>query len=246
VSLPVAVLIPAGVLAGALGSAGGITSLVSYPALLAVGVPPLPAKVGNIVAAVALGPGSAVSSRRELEGTGPMLARLVPLAALGSVAGALLLLATPAALFARIVPFLVAAASVVLLVQPTLLSWRRDGEIRLRTLSGLVVLVSVYCGYFGAGSGIMFLGAVLFLETRVPPANAVKNVLVAATCAAAAVVLVLTAPVPWAAVLPLAAGLLVGGALGPMLVRRIPGRAVRWFGAVLGLGLAVYLWLEAG
>ena len=107
-----------------------------------------------------------------------------------------------------------------------------------------VALVSVYAGYFGAGSGVMFLAAVLFHESRVPQANAVKNVVVAATCAAAAVVLVLTAPVPWGSVVPLAAGLLVGSTLGPVLVRRMPGSAVRWLAAALGFGLAAYLWLQ--
>ena len=242
--LPVALLVPAGVVAGVVGSAGGITSLISYPALLAVGVPPLPANVGNIVAAVAIGPGSALSSRRELEGSRRLLTRLLPVAAVGSVGGALLLLATPPGVFARVVPFLVAVGSLVLLLQPTILSWRRGEAFGAGTLGLVVALVSVYGGYFGAGSGVMFLAAVLFYESRVPRANAVKNVVVAASCAAAAVVLVLTAPVPWASVVPLAAGLLVGSALGPVLVRRMPGSAVRWLASALGFGLAVYLWLQ--
>jgi uncharacterized membrane protein YfcA len=257
--LPVALLVPAGVVAGVVGSAGGITSLISYPALLAVGVPPLPANVGNIVAAVVIGPGSALSSRRELKGTRQLLVRLLPVAALGSVAGALLLLATPPGVFARVVPFLVALGALVLLLQPTLVSWRSSdqadegserregsngGEPGLRALGVWVALISVYAGYFGAGSGVMFLAAVLFHESRVPQANAVKNVVVAATCAAAAVVLVLAAPVPWGSVVPLAAGLLVGSTLGPVLVRRMPGSAVRWLAAALGFGLATYLWLQ--
>jgi uncharacterized membrane protein YfcA len=244
--LSAALLVPAGVVAGVVGSAGGITSLISYPALLAAGVPPLPANVGNIVAAVAIGPGSALSSRSELAGTRPLLVRLLPVAAVCSVAGALLLLATPPGVFARVVPFLVALGSVVLLLQPVILSWRRGGELGVGTLGVLVALVSVYSGYFGAGSGVMLLAAVLFYESRVPQANAVKNVVVAATCAAAAVVLILTAPVPWASVVPLAAGLLVGSAIGPVLVRRMPGSAVRWLAATLGFGLAVYLWFQAG
>jgi uncharacterized membrane protein YfcA len=239
-----ALLVPAGVVAGVLGSAGGITSLVSYPALIAVGLPPLPANVGNIVAAVALGPGSALASREELAGRRPVLLRLLPLALVGSAAGALLLLATPPGVFARVVPFLVALGALVLLLQPTLVG-RREGELGVGALALVVAPVSVYSGYFGAGSGVMFLAAVLFYESRVPPANAMKNVLVGVTCAAAALVLVLTAPVPWSAVVPLALGLLVGGTLGPRVVRRVPGRVVRWFAAALGFGLAVYLWFAA-
>jgi hypothetical protein len=106
------------------------------------------------------------------------------------------------------------------------------------------MVVSVYSGYFGAGSGVMFLAIVLFYEARVPQANAIKNVVVTVTCASAAVVLIVTGPVPWAVVLPLAAGLLVGGALGPLVVRRLPGRVVRWTAAALGFVLAIYLWLR--
>jgi uncharacterized membrane protein YfcA len=119
-----------------------------------------------------------------------------------------------------------------------------EGAVHVGTLSALVVVVSVYSGYFGAGSGVMFLAIVLFFEARVPQANAIKNVVVTVTSAAAAVVLMVTGPVPWAAVLPLAAGLLVGGALGPMVVRRLPGRVVRWTAAALGFVLAIYLWLR--
>ena len=241
--LAAALLVPAGIVAGALGSAGGITSLVSYPALLAAGVPPLPANVANIVAATAMGTGAALSSRRELVGTRRLVTRLLLLGIVGSVAGAGLLLSTPPGVFARVVPFLVAAGALVLLLQPTLVTWR-GGALPLGTLSALVVVVSVYSGYFGAGSGVMFLAIVLFYEARIPQANAIKNVVVTVTCAAAAVVLVLTGPVPWAAVLPLAAGLLVGGALGPVVVRRLPGRVVRWTAAALGFVLAIYLWLR--
>jgi len=176
-----------------------------------------------------------LSSRRELVGTRRLVTRLLLLGIVGSVAGAGLLLSTPPGVFARVVPFLVAAGALVLLLQPTLVTWR-GGALPLGTLSALVVVVSVYSGYFGAGSGVMFLAIVLF--------NAIKNVVVTVTCAAAAVVLVLTGPVPWAAVLPLAAGLLVGGALGPVVVRRLPGRVVRWTAAALGFVLAIYLWLR--
>jgi len=241
--LAVALLVPAGIVAGVLGSAGGITSLVSYPALLAAGVPPLPANVANIVAATAIGPGAALSSRPELVGTRRLVIRLLVLGIVGSVAGAGLLLSTPPGVFARVVPFLVATGALVLLLQPRLVTWR-GGAVPVGTLSAFVVVVSVYSGYFGAGSGVMFLAIVLFYEARVPQANAIKNVVVTVTCAAAALVLVLTGPVPWAAVLPLAGGLLVGGALGPMVVRRLPGRVVRWTGAALGFVLAVYLWLR--
>jgi hypothetical protein len=88
-------LFAAGVVAGIIGSGGGVTSLVSYPALLAVGIPPLPANIANLVAGVAIGPGAALSSRRELVETRTVLVRLLPITSLGTVVGAGLLLVTP-------------------------------------------------------------------------------------------------------------------------------------------------------
>src|SRR6266702_3946974 len=111
-----ALLLGAGVLAGTVGSAGGIASLISYPALLAVGIPAVPANVADTVAFVASLPGSALGSRPELQGQARRVVRMAPLAAAGSSAGAVLLLLTPAGAFVRIAPFLVAFAALALLV----------------------------------------------------------------------------------------------------------------------------------
>jgi uncharacterized protein len=129
ITAPDAVLVAAaGVIAGIVGTAGGITSLVSYPALLAAGVAPLPANVANIVALVACWPGSALASRPELAGRGPWLWRWGWVAAAGGAAGAVLLFVTPSAAFSHVVPFLVAAGSLVLLVQPRLSALRQGGD----------------------------------------------------------------------------------------------------------------------
>ncbi len=112
-----ALLVVAGVLAGVVGTAGGITSLISYPALLwrafrAAG------QHRELVAVVACWPGAAVASQPELAGKGPWLRRWTVVAVAGGTAGSLLLLATPAGTFAVVVPFLVAAGSLALLLQP--------------------------------------------------------------------------------------------------------------------------------
>src|SRR5690348_6678350 len=152
----VAFLAAAGVVAGIVGTAGGITSLVSYPALLAVGLPPLAADVANLVALVACWPGSALTSRRELAGSGRWLARGLPLAGLGAAGGAVLLLTTPSGLFDRLVPCLLAVGSLALLLQPVLtrrLHARRGPVLALP----VVAAVSVYSGFFGAGAGVLLL-----------------------------------------------------------------------------------------
>jgi uncharacterized membrane protein YfcA len=209
-----AFLVAAGVVAGIVGTGGGITSLVSYPALLAVGLPPLAADVANLVALVACWPGSALSSRRELTGSGR---------------------------FGHLVPVLLAAGSLALLCQPVLtrrLHARRGHVLALP----VVATVSVYSGYFGAGAGVLLLATLLVLvDQRLPEANAVKNMLNGAATVSAAAVLVVAGPVVWAAVVPLAAGLFVGATLGPVVVRHLPATVVRVAVAALGLGLAVRL-----
>jgi uncharacterized protein len=240
-------LIAAGIAAGVVGSGGGVTSLVSYPALLAAGIPPFPANMANLVAGVVMGPGSALTSRRELAGRGSALRRLLPAVALGTMIGSSLLLVTPPGVFARLVPFLVAGGSVVLVAQPALSKLRKhkldDGAALAVPVVGAV---SIYGGYFGAGSGVMLLGVTLLLvDARVPPANAIKNILVAGTSATAAAVFWTTGHVPWNAVIPLAGGLLVGSALGPAIVRRLPPYLVRWFAAAFGFVLAILLWFGA-
>jgi uncharacterized membrane protein YfcA len=244
-----ALLAAAGVLAGGVGTAGGITSLVSYPALLLAGVPALGANVANIVALVACWPGSAAASRPELAGRGPWLRRWTVVAAAGGAAGSVLLLVTPAGTFARVVPFLVAAGSVALLLQPRMAA--RPGEPG-RAGRGLLlpcglVAVSAYSGYFGAGSGVMLLALMLATADSVlPRANALKNMLVGAATIASAAILVVVARVDWAAVAPLAAGLLAGSAIGPAVARRVRPGLLRWLVALSGLGLAARLWVTGG
>jgi len=239
-------LVAAGVLAGAIGSAGGITSLVSYPALLLTGLSPIAANIANLVAVVACWPGSALVSRPELTGSGRWLVRALPAAAVGSLIGATMLLITPAEAFARVVPILVAGGSVALLLQPVLTA---RGTVRRRPRStaafGGIAAVSVYSGYFGAGSGVLLLAwLLLVVEPRLPVANALKNMLIGAAAIASAVLFALAGPVPWAATVALGLGEFGGSLLGPVVARHVPARIVRWAVAALGLGLAIELWVR--
>jgi uncharacterized membrane protein YfcA len=247
-SEPIAIvfLLAAGIVAGALGTAGAITSLVSYPALLAAGVPALAANVSNIVAGTALWPGSALASRPELAGRGQWLRRHLPFAGLGAAIGVGLLLATPAHSFSRIVPFLVTIGSLVLLLSPILTL--NHPEVR-RLPDGLtdamVILVSVYAGYFGAGSGVMTLAVVLIaVNTHLPTANALKNMLIGDGSVIASIVLISLSPIDWTATLSLATGMLLGSTLGPRVTRRLPPTILRPIVAAFGLGLAAWLWLS--
>lgn len=244
-----AALLGAGVVAGLVGTAGGITSLVSYPALLAVGIPALPANVANIVALAACWPGSALTSRPELTGRGSWLRRWAPVAAVGGALGSALLLSTSAGIFGRVVPFLVIAGSLALLAQPRLSAHRERRPAphnRLILPIGLLAL-SVYGGYFGAGSGVMMLALLLFTtDSELPNANALKNMLVGAVVVMSAIAFAAFGFVDWAAVAPLSVGMFAGSTLGPRVARRMPAGILRWLIALLGVALATQLWLHPG
>ena len=254
-ALDTIVLLGAGVLAGLVGTAGAITSLISYPALLATGVAPLAASVANIVALTTSWPGSALASRPELAGRGRWLARHAPLAALGGAIGTALLLCTSPAAFERIVPFLVAAGSVTLLLAPRLTARRARRASRSRhaptreppwAATGIVA-VSIYNGYFGAGAGVMLLALCLvYADESLPAANALKNMLVGAATIAAAIGLVAFGHVDWGAVVPLGIGVFAGSTLGPAVTRRISADVLRPLVAAVGIGLAVQLWVTHG
>lgn len=239
-------LIGAGVIAGVMGSAGGITSLISYPALLAVGIPPLPANVTNAVALLGSFPGSGLGSRPELKGQGPWLRRWAPVAVAGAVVGLTLLLSTPDRVFNRIVPYLLASTALVLLAQPRISRWhetrRRSGNRYVLTFG--VFVVGIYSGYFGAGSGIMIIALLLLtVDREFPRANALKNMILGVADLVTSVAFLLFGPVHVRAALALGAGLLVGSFFGPSVARRVPGNVLRVLAALLGFGLAIWLWV---
>ena len=241
-------LVVAGALAGLVGTAGGITSLISYPALLLAGVAPLQANIANLVALVACWPGAAAASQPELRDRGRWVLRWGIVAAAGGAAGSVLLLVTPPGVFGRVVPFLVAAGSLALLCQPWLAerrSWRPDaGWGRLLLPCGLAAL-SCYNGYFGAGSGVLLLALLLLTtEPRLASANALKNMAVGAATITSAVLFAVLTRVDWVAVAPLALGLFAGSLAGPGVARRLPPGVLRWLVALTGMALAVRLWFS--
>jgi uncharacterized membrane protein YfcA len=239
----VVLLVIAGVVAGVAGSVAGLASLVSYPALLAVGLPALTANVTNTVALIMYTLSAASFSRTELAGQAGRVRRLALITAVGGAAGAALLLSTPAPVFEQLVPLLIGGASLVLLLQPAIT--RLTGGVvdeRSPAVAAGVFAVGVYGGYFGAAAGVVLL-ALLTVSVAEPLARlvAARNVSLGLANAVAAVGFALFGPVRWAAAAPLAAGFLVGGSLGPGLVRRLPGARLRVTIALLGLGLAVKL-----
>src|SRR5215831_5269628 len=274
----VAVLIAAGTVAGVFSTVVGLASVVSYPALLAIGLPPLSANMTNTVALLFTGLGAAAGSRPELTVQATRIRRLGLITALGGGAGAALLLVTSSQTFVRVAPVLIGAASLVLLLPlgrggkpgstagsggsggpgggpgnreggpgagPPPSRRSRRSERNPWLLAG-VFGVAVYVGYFGAAGGIVMLALLTAMMTQpLARTNAVKNILGAVANTVAAVAFAVFGHVDWAAVVPLAAGFIIGGWTGPALVRRLPGQVLRVLVAVCGLAVAVRLGISA-
>jgi uncharacterized membrane protein YfcA len=236
-------LFATGIGGGIAATVASIASVVSYPALLALGLPPLVANVTNTMALVFSVPGAMLGSRQELAGQHDRVARLSAVTAAGGAVGAAVLLLAPPGAFALVVPVLVATASIVLILQPKLrrLSPSPDTE-RSRWRLGAMFGVAMYIGYFGAAGGVLLLAmlAATISESLIR-VNAIKNVVAGAANLVAAAIFAVYAPVDWAFVPLLAAGFGVGAYTGQRLVRHLPVTALRVFVAVLGLGLAIRL-----
>lgn len=238
----------AGVAAGIVGSAGGITSLVAYPALLAAGLSPLSANVSATVAILGSGASSTWRARRSgsLGMVTPRLGWLAGGFVAMSLAGGLLVLATPASAFERLAPWLVAIGSIALLAYPVIVRQRQAQAWALVSVVGFG-LVAAYNGYFGAGSGILVLALVLVtMHPSLAVANDWKNALIFAADLVPSVAFIASGLVRWWAVIPLGLGTLVGGAIGPEVARRIPAYVMRWAIGVLGLVFAAWLLLGSG
>lgn len=243
-----ALALTGGLVAGAMNAVVGAGSMVSFPLLLATGLPPVTANATNTVGLL---PGtiSAVGGyRQELASRRWELTRLGGLAAVGGAFGALLLLALPAASFEAIVPFLLLLAAVLTAAQPRINVWlaRRSGQRRAWGLLMVgVALTAVYGGYFGAAQGVILLALIGALyEPDVQEANALKNALALIANLVSGVLLAVSGHVDWAIAAAVAAGALVGGTLGVRLARALPPPAFRWFAIVVAVVAAIVIGVD--
>jgi uncharacterized membrane protein YfcA len=237
-------LLGVGVLAGIVSTVASLASVVSYPALLALGLGPVSANVTNTVALMFTAVGAAAGSRPELAGQGRRVLRLGLLTAAGGGTGAALLLLTPARGFEFIAPVLIALGSLVILRRPV--PARPADPVAGWLSQAGVFAVAVYIGYFGAAGGVLMLAVLIRLfRQSLARTNALKNTISGLANAVAGVGFAIFGPVQWAAALPLAAGFLVGGWIGPALVRRLPAAALRVFVGICGLAVAVRLGVSA-
>jgi uncharacterized protein len=247
-------VVAAGFAAGGINAVVGSGTLVSFPVLLAVGLPPVPATISNSLGLIAGNLSGSIGYRRELRGQRRLLLRLVPASVLGALTGAFLLLHLPASTFEAIVPILIGVAVLLVALQPQLqrrlAAGPADGaapRVRGARLAGLFAgayATGTYGGYFAASQGVLQIGIFgLLLHESLQRLNALKNVLTLTvnTVAAGAYVVVATDRVDWAAAGLLAAGSLVGGAISARYGRRLPSGVLRTAIVVLGVVAIVVL-----
>ena len=232
-------------IASALNAAAGGGTFVSFPALLAQGVPPIPANATNSVAMLVGSLGTIGPFREHLNEPRATMVKLIAVTAAGGVAGAIVLLITPSRTFTFLIPFLLLGATVLLAFGPALTARLRGTphHVRLdsaRALAGQFA-ISFYGGYFGAAIGILMLALYSALGiTGMRRANALKVVMAIFIQAVAIVPFIIARVVEPQAAAVMSAGALAGGYFGAHAVRRLPERALRSLVLALAFSMTAY------
>lgn len=250
-SLAEAVLIAvAGFLAGGVNAVAGGGSLISFPALVAAGLPTLAANVTNTTAVWPGYLGSAAAYRSELRDQGDRLRALAITSVVGAGVGAAVLLVAPDAVFDAVVPFLVLAGSVLLALQPriataVLARTEAGGRGRSAQLHVAIFLAAVYGAYFGGGLGVILLAVLgIFLTDHLQRLNGLKAAISLLVNSVALAAFAVFGPVDWTAVAIVAPASLIGGYVGGRLARRLSPDVLRSTIVVFGVVVAVWLALR--
>ena len=244
----------AGLAAGTINTVVGSGTLITFPTLLAFGVPPVTANVSNTIGLVPGSVSGVVGYRRELAGQRARSLRIGVASLLGGLAGAVLLLVLPEAAFSAIVPALVGLGILLVIFQPRISQWvaarhdapgatPRDPVLGAWWVWPGVLVAGVYGGYFGAAQGVLLMGILgVGIPEDLQRLNALKNVLAAIVNAVAGLLFVVVADVDWKIVALIGVGSVIGGQLGATVGRRLPGPVLRWTIVVVGLvALTVFL-----
>lgn len=236
-------LLGAGFVGGIINAIAGGATLITFPIMLLVGLPPV---LANSTNAVAIAPGhwlAAVADRQKMPPFDRHLVRSLIIAFLASMGGALLLLALPGETFMLPVPALIGFATVLFALAPKISEWSARRSSNKKKISSFLPLLlsALYGGFFGAGLGIL-LTAVLALDEPedIRKVKVLKNLIAGSVSFAAVVVFICKGAVIWQAAVPMLIGALIGGYAGGHLTRRLPGWAVRVIVITCGAFMSIY------
>ncbi|WP_110241410.1 sulfite exporter TauE/SafE family protein [Nocardioides gilvus] len=243
------VILIAGIAAGTINTIVGSGTLITFPTLLAFGVPPITANASNTIGLVPGAISGAVGYRRELVGQRDRVVRLLSASVLGGAAGAVLLLALPESAFATIVPALILLGIVLVVTGPRI---SRLVAARHEATGGVpahgawwvwpaIGLAGVYGGYFGAAQGVLLMAILgIGVQESLQRLNGVKNILGAAVNGVSGLIFVFVAEVDWRVVALIAVGSVIGGQIGAGVGRRLPDLWLRTAIVVVGVSALVF------
>ena len=239
-------------LGGALNAVAGGGSFIAFPALLFTGVPPIPANATNTIALWTGVSASGGAFRERLDVPKRVMLPLIVTSFIGGVAGAVLLLKTPAHTFMKVLPWLMLGATLLFLFGKQLAGNRGSSvghEASNPAIVGASIFelaVAVYGGYFGGGVGIVNLAMLAAVGmTDIHEMNALKSVLGMAINGVAVLVFIVKRAVYWPQAVVMIAGAMIGGYFGAHYSMRLPQAWVRWFVILVGAGMTVYFFVKA-
>jgi hypothetical protein len=242
----------AGVLGGAINAVAGGGSFIAFPALLFTGVPPIPANATNTIALWTGAAASGGAYRKRLDVRRSVLIPLLAASLVGGVAGAILLLKTPAHTFMRVLPWLTLGATLLFAFGKKLAGGRRsvmEHEASSAALVGTTLFqlgVAVYGGYFGGGMGIVMLAMLAALGmTDIHAMNALKSILGFVINGVAVVTFIIAGAVYWKHGSIMIAGGIAGGYLGAHYAMKLPQAWIRMFVVLVGAGMTIYFFWKS-
>jgi uncharacterized protein len=245
-------LLAAGILGGAQNAVAGGGSFLAFPALLFMGVPPIPANATNTLALWTGAAASGGAYRSHLDVPRRVLLPLLLTSLIGGIAGAILLLRTPPHTFMRVLPWLMLGATLLFAFGKRLAGNRASSVGHDATVAAIVgasifeLVVAVYGGYFGGGIGIVNLAMLAAVGmTNIHAMNALKSILGIAINGVAALVFVVKGAIYWPQAVIMIAGALVGGYFGAHYAQKLPQAWIRGFVILVGTGMTVYFFAKA-
>ncbi|MEO8070050.1 MAG: sulfite exporter TauE/SafE family protein [Acidobacteriota bacterium] len=232
--------------AGVVNAIAGGGTLVTFPVLTAVGIPPIAANVTNTIALCPGILGGIFAQRRDLQGQAPRLWLTLPIGVVGGVVGGVLLINTREQAFRALIPYLILTATILLAAQDRIRRWLMTHEGHHARQSSLlhvslpVGIGAIYGGYFGAGLGVILLAVLgLVLDDTLTRLNALKQAIAFAVNLAAAIYFLFSGQVVWPVAIVMAIGALAGGSIGGRLAGRIRPTLLRQMVVVFGVAVAI-------
>ena len=245
-------LFVAGALGGALNSVAGGGSFIAFPALLFTGVPPIPANATNTIALWTGATASGGAYRKRLDVPRRVFVPLLAASLTGGLAGAFLLLQTPAHTFMRVLPWLTLGATLLFAFGRKIAAGRRSVLEHETTGAALILAtlfqlcVGVYGGYFGGGMGIVMLAMLAALGmTDIHAMNALKSVMGSVINGVAVVTFIVARAVYWKHGIVMILGAIAGGYLGAHYAQKLPQAWIRWFVVLVGSGMTIYFFWKS-